>query len=290
MIRNHSDAFDGGDWEQELADERARVSTMTSYSQKPFTDLETSCSPQREPETRRLPRAAQLPPVTGLPYIKAPTTVPNAISFEPDGWISTPLLRQPSDPLSNRAKLLIAVGVAALSACYFMFENSDGSIELAVAPQATVNPPPVEFLPSWEPEAPATIDTNMENRIEPDVQTAPLQPTAPLDVKSAETGLEARRSHTLSGRGSRSFVTSGHDSTCLPSASAVRLEHPGGWPFWTLRAPGHQGVRCWYVATRTAAHDHTSETAHDHTSEIRRRETAQPTEKVEVPVLFGLQY
>ena len=95
MIRNHSDAFDGGDWEQELADERARVSTMTSYSQKPFTDLETSCSPQREPETRRLPRAAQLPPVTGLPYIKAPTTVPNAISFEPDGWMSTPLLRRP---------------------------------------------------------------------------------------------------------------------------------------------------------------------------------------------------
>jgi hypothetical protein len=255
---------------------------MTSYSSTPFTDFETSCSPQGEPETRRLSRAAQLPPITGLRYIKAPTTVQNAISFEPDGWISTPLLRQPSNPLSNRMKLLIAVGIAALPACYFMFENSDGSIELAVAPQATVNIPPVESLPSREAQGPAAIDTNVESRIEPDVQTTLLQPTAPLDVKSTESGIEARPSHTLPGRGSRSFATSGHGSTCFPSASAVRLEHPGGWPSWTLKAPGHEGLRCWYVATRTAAHDHSSE--------IRRRETAQSIEKVEIPVFFGLQY
>ena len=222
-----------------------------------------------------------MPPVlkapTGLPYIKAPRTMPNAISFEPDGWMSTPLLRQPSNPLSSRTKLLIAVGVAALPACYFMFENSDGPIELAVAPQATVNIPPVEFLPPRE--APAAAQTNVESQVEPDVQTAPLQPTAPLVLKSAQSGIEATPSHTLPGRGSRSLATSGHDSTCFPSASAVRLEHPGGWPSWTLRAPGHEGVRCWYVATRTAAHDHSSE--------MPRRETAQSTEKVEPP-LFGL--
>ncbi len=220
-------------------------------------------------------------PITALPYIKAPTTVPNAISFEPDGWTSTPLLRRPSNPLSRRTKLLIAVGVAAPPACYFMFANSDGSIELAVAPQASVNTPPVEFLPSPEAQAPAAIDSTVESQIESDVQRAPLQPTAPLDVKSAESRIEARPSHTLPGKGNRSFAPSGHDSTCFPSASAVRLEHPGGWPSWTLRAPGHEGVRCWYVATRTVP---------DHRNEMRRAETAQTTEKVEFPVLFGLQY
>jgi hypothetical protein len=210
--------------------------------------------------------------------------VPNAISFEPNRWISTPLLRQPTNPLSNRMKLLIAVGVAALPVCYFMFANSDGSIELAVAPPASLNIPPVEFLPSRETQATTAVDTNVESKIGPDVQTAPLQPTAPSDVKSAESGIEARPSHTLPGKakGNRSFATSGYDSACFPSASAVRLEYPGGWPSWTLRAPGHEGVRCWYVATRTAVHDHRSE--------MRRTETAQTTEKVEFPVLFGLQY
>jgi hypothetical protein len=255
---------------------------MTSDSHGPSTDPETSCPPQGEPETRRLPRAAQLPSIAGLPYIKAPTTAPNAISFEPDGWISTPLLRQPSNPLSGRTKLLIVVGIAALPACYFMFENSDGAIDLGVRPQAIVNIPTVESLPSREALAPTAIDTNLNSRIDPDVQTAPTQSAAHLDVKSAESGIEERPSHTLSGRGSQSFATSGHDSTCFPSASAVRLGHPGGWPSWTLRAPGHEGVRCWYVATRTAAHDHRPE--------MRRREIAQSAEKVEVPVLFGLQY
>jgi hypothetical protein len=255
---------------------------MDEQAPRPLTDFETSCSLKGEPEARRLPRAAQLPPIAGLPYINAPMTVPNAISFEPDGWTSTPSLRQPSNPHSNRTKLLIAVGVVALPACYFIFENSDGSIELAVAPQATVDMPPVGFLPSGKSQAPAAIDTNVESRIEPDVQAAPLEPTAPLDVESTESGIEERPSHTLPGRASRSFASSGHDSTCFPSASAARLEHPGGWPSWTLRSPGHQGVRCWYVATRT--------TAHDHSSEMRRRETVQLTQKVELPVLFGLQY
>jgi hypothetical protein len=210
------------------------------------------------------------------PVLKAPVTVPKAISFEPDGWISTPLLRQPSNPLSGRTKLLIAVAVAVLPACYFMFGNSNGSVELAVAPQATVGIPPGEFLPSQEAQAPAIRDTNDESRIEPDA--APTRPTAPLDVKSAESGIAATPS-TLPGSGSPSVATSGQDSTCFTSASAVRLDHPGGWPSWTLRAPGHEGVRCWYDATRTAARDHRSE--------MRRRETVQSTEKVQ-PALFGL--
>ena len=44
--------------------------------------------------------------------------------------------------------------------------------------------------------------------------------------------------------------------TCFSSADEVRHENPGAWPSWTLRAPGHEGTKCWYASTRAAAHDH----------------------------------
>jgi hypothetical protein len=47
-----------------------------------------------------------------------------------------------------------------------------------------------------------------------------------------------------------------HAATCFPSASAVRQGHPKEWPSWTLRAPGHEGTKCWYAATRATARDH----------------------------------
>jgi hypothetical protein len=56
------------------------------------------------------------------------------------------------------------------------------------------------------------------------------------------------------------FASFAGASSCLPSASAVRQEHPGSWPSWTLRAPGHEGAKCWYPTTRGAAHDHRDET------------------------------
>lgn len=52
---------------------------------------------------------------------------------------------------------------------------------------------------------------------------------------------------------------------CLSSAQAVRSAHPGSYPKWTLRVPGHEGQQCWYAASegkvtqadapRDAAHD-----------------------------------
>ena len=217
--------------------------------------LETNRSPQGAPETLRLPRAAQLPAVTGLPLAKAPTTIRRSISFEPDGRRSTQMLRRPSDPLSIRTKFLIAIAVAALPAGYFVFGSSDRPVDVAVTPQTIADIPPVEFLPLREAQAPA-VDTNVESRIEPEVRTAPLQPTAPLDIKPTEQGIEARPPETLPQKEGRSFTPSQNASTCLPSASAVRLNHPGRWPSWTLRAPGHEGTRCWYAATRPTAHDH----------------------------------
>jgi hypothetical protein len=245
---------------------------------------EVSRSSQGGPGTWRLPRAAQLPGFAGLPLVEAPTTIPSSISFEPDGWMSTPLLRRPSDPLSNRTKFLIATTVAALPAGYFIFGSPDRPVDVAVAPQATTDMPPVEFLPLREGEAAPAKATGItvESQAESEVQTASSQPTARLDIKSTESGIEARSPQTLPKRGRRSFAASGDASTCFPSASAVRQNHPGGWPSWTLRAPGHEGMRCWYAATRTAAHEYRSE--------MKRRETVETTEKVEVPVLFGLQY
>jgi hypothetical protein len=48
----------------------------------------------------------------------------------------------------------------------------------------------------------------------------------------------------------------GNAFTCFSSADQVRQENPGAWPSWTLRAPGHEGTKCWYASTRAAAHDH----------------------------------
>jgi Flp pilus assembly protein TadD len=251
----------------------ARSEVATSTEDDKLAKLETNRSPQGAPETLRLPRAAQLPAVTGLPSVEAPTTIPHSISFEPDGWISTPILSRPSDPLSNRTKFLIAIAVAALPAGYFVFGSSDRPVDVAVAPQATTDIPPVEFLPLREAQAPAAtaVGTNVESRIEPEVQTASSQPTAPLDIKPTESGIEARPSQTLPEKGGQPFAPSKDAPTCFPSAAAVRQNHPEAWPSWTLRAPGHEGIRCWYAATRA--------TTHDHRSEMRRKETAAGVKK-----------
>ena len=261
-----------------------RSEVATSLEDDKLAKLETSRSPQGAPETSSLPRAAQLPAVAGLPLVEAPATIPNGISFEPDGWMSTPLLRRPSDSFSNdlfsnRTKFLIAIAVAALPAGYFVFGSSDRPVDVTVAPQATPDISPVEFLPLREAPAPAAtaVGTNVERRIEPEVQTATSQPTAPMDTKPTDGDIQAGPPETLPERGRQSFAASRGGSTCLQSASDVRQNSPGAWPSWTLRALGHEGTRCWYAATRFKAHHHRSE--------MRRKETA-----LEFPGgLFGVQ-
>ena len=104
-----------------------------------------------------------------------------------------------------------------------------------------------------------------------------------MDIKPSESEIEARPQQTSPERGSQFFAANGHDPTCFPSASAVRQNRPGGWPSWTLRAPGHEGTRCWYAASRTTAHDHRS-------AMMPREETVGKTEKLGSPgVLFGGQ-
>ena len=168
------------------------------------------------------------------------------------------MLRRRRHPVSIRTKFLIVIAVAALPAGYFMFESSDRPVDVAVAPRSTADIPPVEFLPLQEAQAPA-VSTNAESRIEREVQTAPLQPTVPLDIKPTENGIEARPPQTLPQKEEQPFAPSQDASTCFHSASAVRQNYPGRWPSWTLRAPGHEGTRCWYATTRAKAHDHRSD-------------------------------
>jgi hypothetical protein len=89
----------------------------------------------------------------------------------------------------------------------------------------------------------------VESRAESEGQTASLQPMVRLDAKPTDSGIDAHP-QTLPERG-RLLAESGRDSTCLPSASAVLQSYPGAWPSWTLRAPGHEGTRCWYARART---------------------------------------
>jgi hypothetical protein len=96
---------------------------------------------------------------------------------------------------------------------------------------------------------------------------ASSQPTAHLNIKPTE----ARPPQTLSERGKQLSAASGHDAACFSSASAVLQNHPGGWPTWTFRAPGHEGTMCWYAAARPRGSDHRPR-ASDHRREMMPKE------------------
>jgi hypothetical protein len=278
-------AIDFAKLSERLDQTSARSEVATSTEDDKPAKLETNRSPQGAPETSRILRAAQLSiiTVTGSPLAEAPTTIRRSIPFEADRRRSTRMLRRPSDPFSIRKEFLIviAIAAAALPAGYLFFGDSDPSVNVAVVPQATTNRLSAEFPPLREARVPLSkaAEVMVESRIEPEVQTAPLEPTAPLDVKPVESGIELRPSPPLPEKGS--FVARQDASPCFPSASAVRENHPLAWPSWTLRAAGHENTRCWYAATRIRAHHNRSE--------MRRKETVPTTEKLEGPPLLGVQ-
>jgi hypothetical protein len=84
---------------------------------------------------------------------------------------------------------------------------------------------------------------------------ASLQPIARLDIKPTEVS----PAQILADKGKPLSVASRNNASCFPSSSAVLQNHPGGWPTWTLRAPGHEGTVCWYAATRPRGSNHRNE-------------------------------
>jgi hypothetical protein len=87
---------------------------------------------------------------------------------------------------------------------------------------------------------------------------ASLQATERFDIKPTDAKPPER--------GKELSAASRHDVSCFPSASAVLQNHPGGWPSWTLKAPGHEGTLCWYAAARPRGSDHRPVTS-EHRSE-----------------------
>jgi hypothetical protein len=81
--------------------------------------------------------------------------------------------------------------------------------------------------------------------VESQSDAASLQPTMRLNIKPTE----AKPLEALSEKG-KPLVS------CFASASAVSQNHPGGWPTWTLKAPGHEGTMCWYAAALPRGSDH----------------------------------
>jgi hypothetical protein len=96
-----------------------------------------------------------------------------------------------------------------------------------------------------------SVDQNLAAEATGVAVAASLQPAARLT--------EDRPPQTLEEKGRPLSAKSGHDGSCFASASAVLQNHPGGWPNWTLRAPGHLGTMCWYAAARPRGSDHRRE-------------------------------
>jgi len=236
-----------------LSSRRSEVATSTEDEK--LAELETNRSPQGAPETSRL--------------------------LQSDVRRCPQMLRRPTDPRAIRTKFLIPIAVAVLPAGCLFFGDSDPPVNVAVVPQVTANALSAEFSPLQEAKAPlskstditiksriepAVIDSAVESPMEPKAQIAPFWPTMPLDIKPRENKIEARPPSQKEGQ---SLAPSQDASACFPSASAVRRNYPEGRPSWTLRAPGHEGTRCWYPTKQTAP-------------DTRAKETLQTKEELEV--------
>jgi hypothetical protein len=121
---------------------------------------------------------------------------------------------------------------------------------IAAGPELTRNADETATTTSQAPAADATRIT-----VESRTDGAALQPAVRVDIKPSEASLPQ-----TSERGKQLAAASGHDASCFPSASAVLQNHPGAWPSWTQKAPGHEGTLCWHAAARPSGNGHRSET------------------------------
>ena len=184
---------------------------------------------------------------------------------------SSPLLGRPSNSLSSLTKFLISGAIMTPLVGYLVFASARQRMNVPTAPQSTIDTSPIA---SFEQVLPSSGGAGAE----PELQTTSLQPAVRLNIKPSDSEINATSPQTVAGtdkgatsadavpgvqdakppieRGGQFVVASVPASSCFPSASAVRQDQPGAWPSWTLRAPGHEGTKCWYAATRATARDH----------------------------------
>jgi hypothetical protein len=127
----------------------------------------------------------------------------------------------------------ITRSIDRIAASQEQMARSSGQTATSIAPHQERITPSIDETTTATAQAPSAKASGIT--VESRADGASLQPTVRLNAKATEARPAA----------------SGHDPSCLPSASAVLQSHPGGSPSWTLRAPGHEGTKCWYAATRT---------------------------------------
>ena len=231
-----------------------------------------------------LPHAAQLRPVPGLPPVDADGAVPTRVSSEPYKRLPTPPLRRPGRTFLGAAPLLVLGALIAAGAGFLVLATrpdaptpvpSETRLDTPSPPQAVVKGGASAESEFSEQEVKLTMSSEDKLTKSETEGRSPQAPPAPeyrttgdtsampgsnsvdqsSSSRSADAAIEAHDSAPPIER-ERRFAASAHVSTCFPSASAVRQDHPEAWPSWTSRAPGHEGTKCWYASTRAAAHDH----------------------------------
>jgi hypothetical protein len=254
--------------------------------------LRTSIDELRHPlRASGLPRAPQLPPIPGLPLVDKHRAVPTRIAIDLDERILAARLQRPGRTLSGGTAFLVAGGIAAAWTGYFVVATWPPAADFTDSPvrasseHRLVTPPSPQaallelkgLAPGSEAEHDPRLTMPSENKLTEsgiEGRSPQILPATEYTAKGETIAMPGSNSvHAASPRSSadaasdgqdtkpliareRPFVAASvHDSTCFPSASAVRQDYPEAWPAWTLRAPGHEGTRCWYPATRTAVHD-----------------------------------
>ena len=216
--------------------------------------------------TSGLPRATQLPPIPELPLVNTRKPVPTRFSIGLDKRTAASKLRRRGHVMA----FLVAGAIGAAAASYFVFASGQPGLDFIDVPTSASSETHVtagneaerEYkVTKSQPPSPQVVAT--DDRTTGDTNAMPGSTSADRGSPGGSAAITTTGHDTkpLSEKDSQFFAETAHDSTCFASASAVRQNHPEAWPSWTLRAPGHQGTKCWYAATRAKAHDHRGEMA-----------------------------
>jgi hypothetical protein len=138
------------------------------------------------------------------------------------------------------------------------------------APRAAVttrNPRPPDVIAPAVPAAPSSADLDTVGQSD-EIATVPTTATSIEQAPAVKaSGVTVESQSDVASLQPAARLTDGKPpeilsekgkprASCFVSTSAVLQNHPGGWPTWTLKAPGHEGAMCWYAAARPRGSDH----------------------------------
>jgi hypothetical protein len=214
-----------------LVPDRTFAEASSEHSDHSYSDAVAAAIRIRRLERQaevHLPRAAQLPPVVGLPSVDAPVTSPNQVERKPR--MLPPSLRRLSIPSSGVKISLIVGAIAAVLAYISALESSPPNTDRAFAPViastdiSVIPGPPRQALPSATEaqRIPTGIGTDRE------VQTPSLPATRRWENGSNESRVDITApppTPDLKSRTSESRTTEDNSSTVplAPVSEALLL-------------------------------------------------------------------